>query len=95
MTITDPSFISSPRLRAVLNREASVLLDVTNGRCYRLNDSAALVWTEITKGACLSRICSAVSAVYPDRPDACADVRAFVRSLEAMGLIERADQPDL
>jgi hypothetical protein len=66
-----------------------VLFDERSGEYHTLNASASFVWRAIAGGKTLDAIAAAAAASSPERADAIAgDVRAFVASALALGLLD-------
>lgn len=70
-----------------------VLLDTRTDHCFRLNTLGSRIWSQLQVGLAVPAIASEVAQEYDialDRAEA--DVRAFLRGLQAQGLVTGDEQ---
>lgn len=76
--------------RPMANKGA-ILVDMTTGRCYRLNRVGAEIWALLRAPLAASEICAEVAKKYEPPPATLeGDVRALVAQLLASQLAEPA-----
>lgn len=70
--------------------EELVILDVTSGQYYALDEVGAAMWDELSRGRTIEQTVEALLATYSvAREQLESDVRALVDTLTARGLLER------
>jgi hypothetical protein len=76
-------------VRAVLNDDGGVLLDVKRGLCFSVNVIGAKVWAQLSDGCDFEGLSSYVARLYGvSHSQAATDVAQFLANLQANGLIE-------
>ncbi|WP_322867252.1 PqqD family protein [Aquicoccus sp. G2-2] len=73
----------------VLDGEA-IVIDLTTGIYYSMEQTAAKVWFELCNGTSLDALVQSARQAYPDDTDAPAQIEAFVAELVAEGLLSKA-----
>jgi len=72
--------------------DETVLLDVSGGVYYSLNEVGSLVWQELHSPRTLAACCEAVAAHFDVTPEACEpDLRQLLHELLERGLIKALD----
>jgi len=68
--------------------DALVMFSVEKGSYYGLNDIATAIWQRIKSPITVAALCADLQKTFDVPPDRCeADVLAFLRKLEAKGLV--------
>lgn len=75
-------------VRSMQDEAGMVLLDLSAGKYFSLNNVGALIWEEIVAGRSRQAICDGVQQRFSASPEqATADVATFLHHLEEKGLI--------
>jgi len=83
-----PLTVSPDAMVAELEDEA-VILHMGTRRYYRLNETAALIWKELSRGADLAGVVARLTSEYQVDPGIAGErVRTMVESLLDSGLVE-------
>ena len=81
-------FEVEPHVRAMIDADGAVLLDLQAGKYYSLNGMGAQIWTKAMDGEEEAAIVKTICELYGAPEERVrADVRAFVSGLEKKGLI--------
>lgn len=84
----------SAGVRSTRNEDGGIVLDIDHGQMFRLNPVGALILELLRKGLPEKEIAKDMAQQYSIREEtAVADVREFLKSLEAHKLV-RAQQGD-
>ena len=80
----------SPHVRATINADGGVLLDIEKGMCYSLNPVGAKIWQAIQSRGGNATLEDIVSALVPlftvDRNQLVQDIDEYLQDLEKKGL---------
>jgi coenzyme PQQ synthesis protein D (PqqD) len=84
----DETIRIAPHVRAMIDGDGGVLLDLKAGRYYSLNGVGAKIWSRAEKGMTRSQILTDLQQIYQVSGDQlAADLAAFVRAMEEKGLL--------
>jgi len=76
-------------VKAIIDPEGAVLLDLKRGKYFSMNEVAAEIWRGLEAGRSLDEIQESICAAYDvDLPTARAHTARFLTSLERDGLVE-------
>jgi hypothetical protein len=79
-------------VRALIDADGCLLMDLENGQYYSLNRVGAEVWRGVEVGSAVEDIAATLSSSYSvSQDELVADVEFFVTALEEKGLIESYD----
>lgn len=82
------SFVASPDVRATVNDDGGVILNVKTGLCYSLNPVGAYIWTSILRGIASDQVIAQLAHdSNAPQPTVQRDVLAFLTSLQQLNLI--------
>ena len=82
-------------VRTTRNRDGGVVLDIHNGKMFRLNPVGALILESIADGRSEGETADRVAHQYDIAEEtALADVRDFLQSLEKLQLVSAHDKPE-
>jgi len=85
-------FTPSPSVRASISADGLVLLDARGGLVLSSNAIGACIWSLVAEGRTTQEIAERIAAEYAVAHERAArDVDAFVRDLEAHGLVRTED----
>jgi predicted flavoprotein YhiN len=83
----------SENLRTVTNADGGVVLDVHQGKMFRLNTTAATILELLARGCTEDRIVAEISQHCDvSNADASADVHTFLATLKNHNLLDEDDQ---
>jgi hypothetical protein len=86
----------TPGVREVTSEDGAVLLDIEQGICFSLNPVGLKIWDLLKKKSSLDQIVDTLGAEFPvPRDELRSDASAFIESLQAKHLLQRADEPEL
>ena len=78
----NPTVVSQP------TKDGAVLMEMTTGDCFELNQVGAEIWTALAKGAPLEEIVAALAGRYQVPSTTIeADARALIAELRSRGLL--------
>ena len=84
----------SPHVRATIDTDGGVLLDIEKGMCYSLNPVGAKIWQAIESGhghRTFEDIINTLASQFPvSREQLARDIDEYLRDLEKKGLIKAA-----
>jgi hypothetical protein len=79
---------ANPSVVAQATAEGAVLLEVTSGECFELNQTGAEIWTRVVKGEPLDEVVASIAGRHDIAVSLVeADARALVMDLKRRGLI--------
>ena len=79
-------------VRALIDADGCLLMDLAKGQYYSLNRVGAEIWRAVEVGSAVEDIAATLRSSYPlPQDELVADVELFVTSLEEKGLIESYD----
>jgi coenzyme PQQ synthesis protein D (PqqD) len=85
---TDEPVKIEPHVRAMIDGDGGVLLDLKAGRYYSLNRVGARIWSRAEKGMTPSQILADLQQIYQvPAEQLAADLNTFVRAMEEKGLL--------
>jgi len=81
---------TSPNVRASMNDDGAVLLDIEQGICFSLNPSGATIWKGLSAGQTRNEIAESLKKTFEIVPDAriIEDLDSFLEELRKKGLYE-------
>lgn len=86
------TWATSPHVRATIDADGGVLLDIEKGFCYSLNPVGAKIWQTIESGdgrRAFEDIINTLASQFPVSRDQLArDIDEYLRDLEKMELIK-------
>lgn len=78
-----------PGIEARALPRGTLLIDMSNGECFRLDQVGAEIWTLLDVGATVGSICDSLANRYPvGRSVLEADVQTLIDSLASSGLVD-------
>jgi hypothetical protein len=82
----------NPSIRWNLSGEGGVLLDLKRGKYYNLNGMGVMIWRQLVAGGTVDDVVADLHARYQTPVEQLTgDVRAFMGSLLAKGILHHAD----
>jgi len=83
----------SSNLRTLVNQDGGVILDLRQGKMFRLNPSGATILRLVAAGTTEKQIIDELCRLFSAEPEgASADVREFLKSLEGHQLLTYTDR---
>ena len=85
----DALVVASPELLATTFGEETVILNVSDGKYYGLENVGARIWSLLNQPVTVAALLDAIVAEYEVEPRRCArELNELLRRLEAQGLIQ-------
>jgi hypothetical protein len=79
--------VANPRVIVQTTADGAVLLEMSSGDCFELNQMAAAMWTRLTGGETLPEVVAAIAARFGvNTATVEADARALIVDLVRRGL---------